>query len=92
MAVRFRKIDEDQVDGTRITLRLIATDTGIVGRVSTLAIGDKGVELMSTAVGDPPIAVAIRLAKDLAKFKESDVDVVDPDNLWNSAWGRLKKK
>lgn len=91
MAVRFKKIAEADVDGTRVTLRLIRSPDGaVLGRVSTLAFGTKGIELMSTAVDDPPIEVAIRLARDLAKFKGLDVDVLDPDNLWQSAWGPLR--
>lgn len=91
MAVRFRTIAEADVDGTRITLRLLlAADGSILGRVSTLAVGAKGIELMSTAIDDPPIHVAIRLARDLANFKQLDVDVLDPDGLWKRSWGRLK--
>lgn len=90
MAVGFRRIAEHRIDPTRITLRIIGGDNGtVLGRVSTLAYGETGVELMSTEGADPPIATALELAVKLAAFKEQDVDVVDPGGLWRPEWGRL---
>ncbi len=89
--MRFRKITEDRVDPTRVTLRVVgATDGTVHGRVSTLAFGETGVELMSTEGVDPPIATALELATALAHFKEQDVDVVDAGGLWQAAWGKLE--
>lgn len=91
MPVRFRKIVEAGVDRTRVTLRVIAAEDGtILGRVSTLAYGVSGIELMSTEGVDPPIATALQLAEELATFKEQDVDVVDEAGLWRPEWDRLE--
>ena len=91
MAVRFVKIAEERVDRTRVTLRLIAGDEGaILGRVSTLAYGASGIEMMSTEGADPPVATALKLAEELATFKEQDVDVVDEGGLWQAEWGTLE--
>lgn len=90
--MRFRRIAEAQIDQARVALRLIAGAEGIVlGRVSTLALGPTGVELMSTEGADPPIETALALAKHLAGFKEQDVDVVDPAGLWRVEWGDLEE-
>ena len=91
MTVRFVKVGAAQVDPERITLRLLVADDGtILGRVSTLAYGESGIELMSTEGADPPIETALQFAEELAAFKEQDVDVVDTDGLWQTGWGRLE--
>ena len=91
MAVRFRRIAESEVEPTRVTLRVMAGENATpIGRVSTLAYGEAGgVEMMTTEGADPPIATALKLATELATFKEQDVDVVDPDALWRAEWGEL---
>lgn len=89
--MRFCKVSRADIDKTRVTLWLREADDGtLVGRVSTLALNEKGeVEMMSTEMADPPIYEAIALAVQLAEFKEEDVDVYDPDNLWKAEFGRL---
>ena len=90
MAVRFLKIAHGAVDPRRVTLRIfLGNDGAIYGRVSTLAFGKTGVELMSTERADPPILAALELARNLATFKEEDVDVLDDDNLWQDTWADL---
>ncbi len=89
----FREITKDEVDATRVTLKLIKADDGtIVGRVITLALNESNKpEMMSTSINDPSIKEAIALASELAQFKEQDVDVYDPDGLWTNDLGPLQK-
>lgn len=90
MTARYRRIAPIQIDPHRVTLLVLRVADGtIVGRVSTLALSDGGVELMSTEGADPPIGVALQLAAEVAAFKEEDVDVVDADALWQPEWGEL---
>jgi hypothetical protein len=90
MRVRFIKIPAGRVDPTRVTLRVFDAEDGtILGRVSTLAYGESGIELMSTEGADPPIETALALAVQVASYKEQDIDVVDEQGLWRSDWGQL---
>lgn len=89
--MRFRKIGEDQIDPTRVTLRPIRADDGtLLGRVSTQAFDESGeTDMMTTAAADPPLEQAVQFATQLAEFKEQDVDVFDPDALWPHELGQL---
>jgi hypothetical protein len=71
---------------------LKSPDGTLLGRVSTLAYGEGGIELMSTEGADPPIETALKLAEELARFKEQDVDVIDEEGLWQTEWGELEPK
>ena len=82
--MHFRKIAATQFDAARVTLMVMRDGAGrVVGRVMTLALNEQGEpEIMAIDDPDPPLAVAVDLAKDIAAFKEQDVDVLDAAGLW----------
>jgi hypothetical protein len=86
----FRKIAEEDIDSRQITLAIMRRDDGVVvGRISGLAIGDNGLQMISTFPDDPPVTEAIHTARLMAESRRVGVDVIDVDGLWEEAWGPL---
>jgi len=82
----FRKVEEDNIGATAVTLAVMEADDGIiVGRVIGVGID----EFVSTLPNDPPIVDAIAIASKLATANNVSVSVYDPQNRWQPAWGYL---
>jgi hypothetical protein len=84
---RFEQVDELQPDA--INLTLIQKSDGQVGIVhcpKSAAPDRVPADLTSPEV---PVRDAVSGAIELANTKKLPIVVIDPDNIWNSAWGDL---
>jgi hypothetical protein len=82
----FKKIEEQQIGSSPITLGVLEADDGlIVGRVTAHGNG----EIFSTLPYDPPIEDAISIASRFATLNNVPVAVYDPENKWQPSWGLL---
>ena len=89
--IEFTRIDATRVVDEHVTVRLMRGEDGnVLGRVTSVGTGQGGDEEASTEGDDPPIEFALRIARELATAKRMGwIDILDPDHLWEPAWGVL---
>ncbi len=88
---RFIKTEEAEVDAQRVVLGIKRDDDGkVVGRIVAMTLTHAGLTPTTTAPDDLPVDEAVRYAVDIATSAESDISVVDPEALWQPAWGKLE--
>ena len=87
MANRFEQVDEEQ--GDALNLVLSQTSQGQVGSVRIHAEAMAGRAPGGVDSGELAARDAFRAAIRLANEMKLPVVVVDPDNVWDAAWGEL---
>ncbi|MBK9083167.1 MAG: hypothetical protein IPL88_14335 [Rhizobiales bacterium] len=87
MANRFEQVDEEQDDA--LNLVLSQTSQGQVGSVRIHADTMAGRAPGGVDSGELAARDAFRAAIRLANEMKLPVVVVDPDNVWDAAWGEL---
>ena len=87
MANRFEQVDEEQSDA--LNLVLSQTSEGQVGSVRIHAEAMTGRAPGGVDSGELAARDAFRAAIRLANEMKLPVVVVDPDNVWDAAWGEL---
>ena len=88
---RFIKTAEADVDAQRVVLGIKRDDHGmVVGRIVAMTVTHAGLTPTTTAPDDLPVEEAVREAVGLATSVGSDISVVDPEGLWQPAWGTLE--
>ncbi len=86
---RFSKIpDRDSFQVDRVALQLFSSSDGARGSVNSPGNLTEGIPTVFEP--DLPASEAARHAADYADQLATDVEVFDPDNLWQSEWGELE--
>jgi hypothetical protein len=89
LMARFVKIpDRDSFQVDRVALQLFSSSDGARGSVNSPSNLNEGIP----TVFEPDLAApeAAHRATDYADQLSTDVEVFDPDNLWQSEWGKLE--
>jgi len=71
-----------------VALQLFSSGDGARGSVNSPSSLNEGIPTVFEP--DLPAAEAVRRATDYAHQLSTDVEVFDPDNLWQSEWGELE--
>ncbi len=80
----FRKIREEELSAESVSLGLMRADDGtVMGRIAGLRVTASGLE---SFMADLPAGEAVAKA---AALSGGVVHVIDPDALWDAAWGEL---
>jgi hypothetical protein len=86
---RYLKVpDRDSFQVDHVALQLFSSGDGARGSVNCPSSLNEGIP----TVFEPDLAApeAARRATDYAEQLSTDVEVFDPDNLWQSEWGELE--
>ncbi len=86
---RYLKVpDRDSFQVDHVALQLFSSGDGARGSVNAPSKLNEGIPTVFEP--DLPASEAARHAADYADQLSTDVEVFDPDNLWQSEWGELE--
>ena len=86
---RYVKVpDRDSFQVDHVALQLFSSADGARGSVNSPSNLNQGIATVFEP--DLPAFEAVRHATDYADQLSTDVEVFDPDNLWQSEWGELE--